>query len=251
MKQDLVKKMHLILQPLLLRRVKADVEHMLPKKREYVLYAPLTKEQTDLYTAIGDKKVDTRKFLEERVVERLTKAKTAAPVSSKSKPKSKKEVRKTPVKKEVVKQEDSESDEELPLREMVLRTKATESGKSTPKNAFQTMMQKRSSSTASTKSTKSTRSMKRKSMESMSTPSAKSAKSSRASTPATSVRGRKRNGRRNYAEADATDEDELSDDEFEQKLAVEADELVDEVDDLADQDPEEVERTRILEPASE
>lgn len=45
---DLIKKLHLILQPLLLRRVKADVAAYLPKKREYVLYAPMTREQTDL-----------------------------------------------------------------------------------------------------------------------------------------------------------------------------------------------------------
>lgn len=258
MKQDLVKKMHLILQPLLLRRVKADVEHMLPKKREYVLFAPLTKDQTDLYTAIGDKKIDTRRFLEDRVVERLTKAKSESSVPKKGKSKSMKATKKTlakktPAKKEVVKQEDSESEEEMPLREMVLRTKAAESGKSTPKNAFQSMMQKRSASTASTKSTKSSAgSLKRKSMESMSTPPAKSAKSSRASTPATSVRGsgRKRRGRKNYTEADATDEDELSDDEFEQKLANEADDVTNEVDDLADEDPAEAERIRILELAS-
>lgn len=37
MKQDLVKKIHLILQPLLLRRIKQDVAAYLPKKREYVL----------------------------------------------------------------------------------------------------------------------------------------------------------------------------------------------------------------------
>ncbi|KAF1738402.1 Lymphoid-specific helicase [Beauveria bassiana] len=51
MKQDLVKKMHLILQPLLLRRIKQDVAAYLPRKREYVLFAPMTKEQTDLYNS--------------------------------------------------------------------------------------------------------------------------------------------------------------------------------------------------------
>jgi len=73
-KQQLVKKMHLILQPLLLRRIKADVESHLPKRREYVLFAPLTKEQTDLYKVISDKTQDTRKYLEDQVVERLKKS---------------------------------------------------------------------------------------------------------------------------------------------------------------------------------
>src|SRR4051812_18390621 len=73
-KQALVRKMHVVLQPLLLRRVKADVAKYLPKKREYVLYAPMTKEQTDLYNVINDKNIDTRAFLENKVVERLTSA---------------------------------------------------------------------------------------------------------------------------------------------------------------------------------
>src|SRR3954463_11446745 len=102
MKQDLVKKMHLILQPLLLRRVKADVEHMLPKKREYVLYAPMTKEQVDLYNKISDKKADVRKYLEEKVVERLT---ASAPV--------KKDAQKatTSIVKAEAKEEDSDSED--------------------------------------------------------------------------------------------------------------------------------------------
>ncbi|GKT45220.1 lymphoid-specific helicase [Colletotrichum spaethianum] len=70
--QELIKKIHVILQPLLLRRVKADVAAHLPKKREYILFAPMTKEQTDIYNAINDKNVDTRAYLENKVVERLT-----------------------------------------------------------------------------------------------------------------------------------------------------------------------------------
>ncbi|KAF7423005.1 hypothetical protein PC9H_011169 [Pleurotus ostreatus] len=41
--------LHLILKPFLLRRMKADVELSLPPKKEYVLYAPLTEMQKDLY----------------------------------------------------------------------------------------------------------------------------------------------------------------------------------------------------------
>ncbi|PHH62401.1 hypothetical protein CDD81_7197 [Ophiocordyceps australis] len=70
-KQDLVKKMHLILQPLLLRRVKRDVAAHLPKKREYVLFAPMTREQTELYKALTDINVDARQFLEEKAVEQV------------------------------------------------------------------------------------------------------------------------------------------------------------------------------------
>ena len=236
MKQDLVKKMHLILQPLLLRRVKADVEHMLPKKREYVLFAPMTKEQTDLYNAIGNKKVDTRKYLEEQVVKRLTDAKTvAAPKKPAPVEKSKKKV--------IAKKEDPDSEEDIPLREVVLRTR--EPGKLAPKNAFQAMMQGRSSSTASSKG-----SLKRKSLENLSTPAPKSAKSSRSSTPSASIRGRKRRGRKSYAEADASGEDDLSDDEFEQRLAEELNGS-DIVQDVNGEDtPEEIERARILELAS-
>ncbi|GKT70210.1 lymphoid-specific helicase [Colletotrichum tofieldiae] len=113
--QELIKKIHVILQPLLLRRVKADVAAHLPKKREYILFAPMTKEQTDIYNAINDKNVDTRAYLEN-----------------------------------------------------------------------------------------------------------KSAKSSRQSTPSTTTRGRVTRGRRRYVDSDPDDEDKLSDDEFEAKLAREA-----------------------------
>src|SRR5271169_3022630 len=71
-KHDLIKKIHIVLQPLLLRRIKADVEHLLPKKREYVIYAPMTKQQRELYNIISDKNADARKYLENKVVERLT-----------------------------------------------------------------------------------------------------------------------------------------------------------------------------------
>lgn len=127
MKQDLVKKMHLILQPLLLRRVKADVEHMLPKKREYVLFAPMTQEQTDLYSVIGDKNVDTRKYLEEQVVKRLTSAKRSPEDSPKPNTKRQKVAKGASAKKEAVKT--PEKDEDIPLRKLVQRTKLTGNAK--------------------------------------------------------------------------------------------------------------------------
>jgi len=68
-KNNLVSTMHAILKPFLLRRVKSDVESSLPKKREYILYAPLTAEQKELYREIlaGT----SRSYLEEKAVERI------------------------------------------------------------------------------------------------------------------------------------------------------------------------------------
>lgn len=68
-KRNLVTSMHAILKPFLLRRLKTDVEHSLPKKREYILYAPLTLEQKDLYREII--KGTGRQYLEGKALERL------------------------------------------------------------------------------------------------------------------------------------------------------------------------------------
>ncbi|KAB8067999.1 SNF2 family N-terminal domain-containing protein [Aspergillus leporis] len=68
-KRTLVSTMHSILKPFLLRRVKTDVELSLPKKREYILYAPLTAEQKDLYREILNG--TGRQYLENRAHERL------------------------------------------------------------------------------------------------------------------------------------------------------------------------------------
>jgi len=68
--QYLVKSLHAILKPFLLRRVKTDVENMMPKKREYVLFAPLTPMQRELYQAILDG--TSRSYLEEKAMERLS-----------------------------------------------------------------------------------------------------------------------------------------------------------------------------------
>ncbi|KAM3077101.1 putative ATPase [Clarireedia jacksonii] len=227
MKQDLVKKMHLILQPLLLRRVKADVEHMLPKKREYVLYAPMTKEQIDLYNKINDKKADVRKYLEEKVVERLT---ASAPV--------KKEAQKptSSVVKAETKEEESDSEDDKPLAIRSKAQKAAATPAPTSMNAFQRMMAKSSEKKKPGRPRKEKAAapspalpvekgklgLKRKIMdEALPSPVMKSAKSSRTASPAVSIRSRDSRRRRVYEEADASGEDELSDDEFEQKLAEE------------------------------
>ena len=68
--QYLVKSLHAVLKPFLLRRVKTDVEALMPKKREYVLYAPLTPMQRELYQAILDG--TSRSYLEDKAVERLS-----------------------------------------------------------------------------------------------------------------------------------------------------------------------------------
>lgn len=48
---EVVSTLHAILKPFLLRRLKADVAD-LPPKKEYVLYAPLTKGQKEIYEQI-------------------------------------------------------------------------------------------------------------------------------------------------------------------------------------------------------
>lgn len=80
-KRNLVTTMHSILKPFLLRRVKTDVEHSLPKKREYILYAPLTPEQRELYREILSG--TGRQYLEGKAMERLT-AKSTPPSRSRS-----------------------------------------------------------------------------------------------------------------------------------------------------------------------
>ncbi|KAL9101806.1 MAG: hypothetical protein Q9163_002977 [Psora crenata] len=67
--QRTVASLHAILKPFLLRRVKNDVETNLPKKREYILYAPLSPIQKELYRKIKDD--DIRAYLEEKAIERI------------------------------------------------------------------------------------------------------------------------------------------------------------------------------------
>ena len=66
-RKTLVTSLHAILKPFLLRRVKADVETSLPKKREYVLYAPLTQSQRELYQEILEG--NSRAYLENKAFE--------------------------------------------------------------------------------------------------------------------------------------------------------------------------------------
>ncbi|MCJ1312079.1 hypothetical protein MMC25_005753 [Agyrium rufum] len=76
-KNSLVASLHAILKPFLLRRIKTDVETQLPKKREYILYAPMTAPQKELYRQIIEG--NSRAYLEQQVVDGLEEKKNGKP----------------------------------------------------------------------------------------------------------------------------------------------------------------------------
>lgn len=57
--------MHAILRPFLLRRMKEDVEHMLPRKKEIILYATLTEHQKNFQDHLVNRSLE--KYLREKV----------------------------------------------------------------------------------------------------------------------------------------------------------------------------------------
>ncbi|KAF5977617.1 SNF2-like proliferation-associated protein-like protein [Fusarium bulbicola] len=231
-KQELVKKIHLILQPMLLRRIKQDVAAYLPKKREYVLFAPMTKEQTDLYNVLTNKKVDTRQYLEDKVHEKIygTESTEANAKSSRSSsvaaPKTMTiPVRESPRKKQVEPEEPAANAFSFMMAKRgcgrPLKKPKLEEAPVTPKSGG-----------------------KRKGAPASLEPEPKSAKSTRQSTPV-STRGRPRKTR-TYKDA-GSDEEKMSDDEFEAKLA---NEMVSDDEDLSDQvsmTPEERQRAEAFE----
>ncbi|KAL6796766.1 SNF2 family DNA-dependent ATPase [Trichoderma sp. SZMC 28012] len=240
MKQDLVKKIHLILQPLLLRRIKQDVAAYLPKKREYVLFAPMTKEQTDLYNVISNKNMDTRSYLEDKAVE-IIRSKTASRASTRSSSRTR----------ATTKAEKDDKAASLPVRQKARGKKVEERLASPAPNAFSLMMGKRGPGRPPKNAkpdlplTPTNQKSKRKSPPTSVVSETKSAKSSRQSTPL-SVRSRRQ--ARSYKEADS-DEEKMSDDEFEAKLA---NEMAEEDDDDKDSEPmsaEELERAQTLDMA--
>ena len=81
-KNKLVTSLHEVLRPFLLRRVKIDVETSLPKKREYILYTPLTTSQKELYKEIIQG--NSRAYLEEKVVERINNSAVNTPNGTRS-----------------------------------------------------------------------------------------------------------------------------------------------------------------------
>lgn len=207
-KHDLMRKIHVVLQPLMLRRVKADVAAYLPKKREYILYAPMTREQTDLYKALSDKSIDTRAYLEDMVVKDINENSSREPA--------------TPPKAT----NGAKSDSTLPIRESPRKTRdsgvdARQNGQAT--NAFAVMMGKRATAKpkrdtepAPPKKVPVQKSNKRKSSPTQETPESKSSKSSRGSTPgSTRLRARTKVASDAFA---GVDEDRLDDEEFEARL---------------------------------
>ncbi|KAK8080105.1 SNF2 family N-terminal domain-containing protein [Apiospora hydei] len=207
--QDLVKKIH--------------------NKREYVLYAPMTKEQTDLYNVISDRGTDTRAYLENKVVESLATSVTGTP---------------------------SASTRSSRQSSRAGSTRPSDSGGS-PNNAFSMMMGKRNGARSQTKTeesgttTPSKTSGKRKAAApTTETPQAKSTKSSRQSTPASNStgrgRGRPRKTAQSYKVPDDSDDDKLDDDAFEAKLAAEM-EAVGSIDEDFPLDEEETARAATLE----
>ncbi|OAA58670.1 SNF2 family helicase/ATPase PasG [Cordyceps fumosorosea ARSEF 2679] len=232
MKQDLVKKMHLILQPLLLRRIKQDVAAYLPRKREYVLFAPMTKEQTDLYNVLSNKNVDTREFLQKKVEKHIMSEKPAQKES---------------------KSNGKQDKMSLPLRGTPRNSRSESNKTESPArpNAFTRMMGKATRQTSAqpkqeTAATPTKSGAKRKNLATVvAEPEPKSARSSRGSTPA-STRGRPRRSR-TYKEADSEDDDELSDAEFEAKLVQEMGSAVNSDPEPESRSPEEIERAQTLE----
>lgn len=200
---DLVKKIHTVLQPLLLRRVKADVAHHLPKKREYVLYAPMTREQTDLYNILTDDKVDTHSYLEQKLFERLT-GTTNSPAPSEGITPGSSRSGSTAIKTE------KESCDTTPSK--------TASPVARGQDAFALMMGQPRKRGRPAKSSTTTAS-KRKGAPTKERPVSKTAKSSNASTPSRSTRGSRRQTFRHTYKLDESDDDKLSDDEFEAKIA--------------------------------
>ncbi|KAF3766841.1 hypothetical protein M406DRAFT_254423 [Cryphonectria parasitica EP155] len=199
---DLVKKIHTVLQPLLLRRVKADVAHHLPKKREYVLYAPMTKEQTDLYNNITDTRADTRSYLENKLYERLT-GTTNTPVGSrKTTPGSS---RAPSVNIKVEKQGGGDAS-------------AIESPAANGNNAFERMMGKARKRGRPAKGS-AAKTNKRKDPPTSGTSTPKSAKSNGTSTPSRTTRSSGRKAAQRSYKLDESDDDMLSDDDFEAKIA--------------------------------
>lgn len=229
--QALVQKIHRILRPLLLRRLKADVASHLPKKREYILYAPLSEEQTELYHAINSRSVDTRAYLEKKVIEHLTGTTNSPAMSRESTPGS--------ARFSGAAAKATSARGKLKDRAVSMPIRSSPRKQTTP-NAFTAMMNgkrtaKSGASDAVTPVTPSSRpvgrGMKRKETPVSEVPQPKSSKSSKKSTPATSTarstpaktptrssRGRLLKGKAVYEEADEDKEDEMSDDVFERNL---------------------------------
>ncbi len=180
----------------------------------------MTKEQTDLYNVIRDKNIDTRTYLEGKVVEHLTSERNTPAASRKASPQ---RSRSQATKSKSQKAHSVGDAIKLSVRSSPRAKKTQEPSPARP-NAFALMMAKsqprgrpKSTNVVVEISTPVKIATKRKNPLTEEAQS-KSAKSSRNSTPSAS-RGRTMRNRRSYKEADTSDEELLSDDEFEAKLA--------------------------------
>lgn len=61
---QVVSKLHAILRPFLLRRMKSDVEQMLPRKKEIILYATMTEHQKNFKDHLVNKTLEN--YLKEK-----------------------------------------------------------------------------------------------------------------------------------------------------------------------------------------
>lgn len=57
---QVVSKLHNLLKPFMLRRLKADVEISLPRKQEVLLYAPMSDEQQKINSQLLEKTLGVR-----------------------------------------------------------------------------------------------------------------------------------------------------------------------------------------------
>lgn len=57
---QVITKLHSILKPFLLRRVKSDVENSLPGKKELILYAEMTQQQRDFNEELRQNTLNVR-----------------------------------------------------------------------------------------------------------------------------------------------------------------------------------------------
>ncbi|KAJ2608713.1 putative ATPase, partial [Coemansia sp. RSA 1365] len=80
--ERIVSKLHRILQPFLLRRLKSDVEKFLPPKREYLISCPIAPLQFEYYSAVRGPNL--RAFLEDRFAGSAS-ADSSVPIAQKAK----------------------------------------------------------------------------------------------------------------------------------------------------------------------
>ena len=251
MKKDLVKKIHLILTASTSTTDQARCCSVSTQKARICSLLSMTREQTDLYNALSDKNIDPRLYLENKAVETITSLTT----SRKSSRGSSRSSSSTPMPKS---RGGKDAAMTLPLRESPRKKAAEKQVPSTSVNAFAMMMGKRGvSQQKNAKNQPETavqtpppkQGPKRKDPPTSAVSEPKSTKSSRQSTPA-STRERSRKSR-TYKEADS-DEENLSDDEFEAKLADEIG-VDDDEQEVSDEyvSAEEMERVKTLELASE